>query len=91
MPKKVSAYRAVHYSVNVKPNDPVDISCGGPRYLGFDFFVDVEEPQEDIALFIRGELKKKGSPCASISHSPAVVEKLWTLKMISDCIRNTDL
>ena len=31
--------------VNCVPNDPVDIRCGGPNYLGFDFFVREEETE----------------------------------------------
>ena len=29
--------------VDCERNDPVDIRCGGPDYLGFDFYVKDEE------------------------------------------------
>lgn len=41
--KKVNC---VKISVNCVANDPVDIRCGGPNYLGFDFFV--EEKRQTI-------------------------------------------
>ena len=33
-------------------NDPVDIKCGGPYYLGFDFFVRRHEEQEMVKFII---------------------------------------
>lgn len=45
-------------SVDCIPNDPVDIRCGGPAFLGFDFFIRQgdEEPmrrfiEETLAFF----------------------------------------
>ena len=35
-------------AVDCVHNDPVDIRCGGPLYLGFDFFVKKEETDEMI-------------------------------------------
>ncbi len=32
-----------HISVDCVVNDPVDVRCGGPDFLGFDFFVRQEE------------------------------------------------
>lgn len=32
--------------VDCVKNDPVDISCGGPDYLGFDFYVQKDKVKE---------------------------------------------
>ena len=34
--------------VDCVANDPVDIRCGGPEYLGFDFNVREEETEDMI-------------------------------------------
>ena len=34
-----------HISVDCVVNDPVDVRCGGPDFLGFDFFVKLEETE----------------------------------------------
>lgn len=52
-------------SVNCVPNDPVDIKCGGPLYLGFDFNVKEEETNQYM-LFIFQTLKKYNIPIISI-------------------------
>lgn len=38
--------RCSQISVDCVANDPVDIRCGGPEYLGFDFNVRVEQTEE---------------------------------------------
>lgn len=38
--------RCSQISVNCVVNDPVDIRCGGPTYLGFDFNVKTEETEQ---------------------------------------------
>ena len=42
---KVNCYKA---SIDCQKNDPVDIKCGGPEYLGYDFFIDCESTKEMI-------------------------------------------
>ena len=58
-------------SVDSVYNDPVDIRCGGPEYLGFDFYVKEEEvkdlelpeePVEDLGVkaptyFVKSDVK----------------------------------
>ena len=46
-------------------NDPVDISAGGPEYLGFDFFVR-EEETEKMQEFICRCLIKYNVPIVSV-------------------------
>ena len=57
--------------------------------MGFDFFVDEDEDDEDIEEFIRVQLKKNGAPCQSVyidgGHE---VKKLWTEKMMKKCIKD---
>ena len=39
-------------AVDTEKNDPVDIRCGGPTYLGYDYFVKSEET-ESLKSFIK--------------------------------------
>lgn len=39
--------------VDCVKNDPVDISCGGPDYLGFDFYVQKDKVKEMKILFLQ--------------------------------------
>lgn len=75
-------------TVNCERNDPVDMKCGGPAVLGFDFYVDADE---DMVDFIKSKLRENGLPVMSISVSKKedeIVEKnLWTKEKISECIR----
>ena len=75
-------------TVNCEQNDSVDIKCGGPDFLGFDFFVDADE---DMVDFIKSKLGENGLPVMSISVSEKeneIEEKnLWTKEKISECIR----
>ena len=75
--------------VNCVPNDPVDIRCGGPNYLGFDFFVR-EEETEQMKKFIVVSLKELGIPLVSISEARIVSiskDKVWDKKRILTCIQ----
>ena len=55
MVKKVTKtqYLLKHVCVNVANNDLVDIRCGGPNILGFDFYVDPDWKPDDIKKFIK--------------------------------------
>ena len=43
--------RCSKISVDCVSNDPVDIRCGGPEFLGFDFYVR-EENTKEMTKFI---------------------------------------
>jgi hypothetical protein len=75
--------------VTVKENDSVDIRCGGPRTLGFDFFVHADEDADDLENFLRAELRKNRLPCMSIFISePRFSDaKLWTRAKMAACIK----
>ena len=72
--------------VDCERNDPIDIRCGGPITLGFDFFVKDEET-DDMISFIREELKKNNRPLMAINHFACGVITPWTKEMISQCIK----
>ena len=75
--------------VNCVPNDPVDIRCGGPNYLGFDFFAKLEET-EQMKKFIVVSLKELGIPLVSISENRIVnisKDKVWDKNKILTCIQ----
>ncbi len=89
MAKKVSAYKAVHLSVDCKHNDRVDIKCGGPAFLGFDFYVDPADVVK-LTAHIKKELKANGTPLISIcKEGERLVKGLWTRLMITAEIAKT--
>lgn len=77
-------------SVDSVYNDPVDIRCGGPEYLGFDFFVKEEEVKE-MTTFIAESLNKYGVPLKDmyIVGSTCLLseDKVWTKERIDECIK----
>ncbi len=69
-------------------NDPVDIRCGGPEYLGFDFYVKRHEEQEMIR-FIIDAMNELHIPLMSISIGEliTVAEKdVWTKERILESL-----
>ena len=56
--KTVKIYEAKHYSVNCKENDYTDIKCGGPLYLGFDFYIDSTILEKKIIKSLKNYSKK---------------------------------
>lgn len=75
--------------VDCEDNDIIDIKCGGPRFLGYDFFVNSEEVDEIIS-FIKEELKKNEQPLIRIFHvkETNLSVELWTKEKISKCIKD---
>ena len=79
--KKVNC---VKISVNCVANDPVDIRCGGPNYLGFDFFVE-EEKADDMQKFISSSLESFDIPLVSMYTDGKMTldaQKVWTQERI---------
>lgn len=76
-------------SVDCVYNDPVDVRCGGPKILGFDFYVKNEETEEMI-IFIKETLKETKVPLMSIGviqKDLFLAEKeIWTKTKIVECI-----
>ena len=75
-------------AVDCVHNDPVDIRCGGPYYLGFDFFIKKEETDEMINYIIE-ELNQNNIPIISIYKTIQVElepEHVWTKERIHNCI-----
>lgn len=74
--------------VDCEDNDIVDIKCGGPRFLGYDFFVKTEEVEEVID-FIKEKLKENNQPLIRIfSTSGSEKAELWTKEKIEKCIKD---
>jgi len=49
-----------HIDISTEKNDIVDIKCGGPAYLGFDFYIDADIPPAKIKKFLENEFRKHG-------------------------------
>lgn len=73
-------------TVDCERNDPVDIKCGGPEYLGFDFFVN-DADVDEIIEFIKSELNKNELPLISIESYDCPDTSAWTKENISACIK----
>ena len=74
----------IKISVNCVANDPVDIRCGGPNYLGFDFFVE-EEKADDMQKFISSSLESFDIPLVSMYTDGKMTldaQKVWTQERI---------
>ena len=78
-------------AVDCVANDPVDIRCGGPAYLGFDFYVKKEETEE-VKKFIIETLNSFEIPLAAIYNriDTYLAEEgyIWTKERIAEEISN---
>jgi hypothetical protein len=82
-------------TIDTVENDPVDIRCGGPRYLGFDFVVDAEENVKDLEKFLKGCFNKFGMSFQRIYISNDTIEvpkaQIWNHDLIESCIKKNDV
>ncbi len=75
--------------VDCVANDPVDINCGGPGYLGFDFSVPKEQTKE-MANFIAETLNSFNIPLERIyrnGEKELKKEQVWTKERIVEEIK----
>ena len=73
--------------VDCEENDIVDIRCGGPRILGYDFYVEDEEVK-DLVKFIKEMLKKYNQPLMKIQTISNVTSfYVWNKENIEKCIK----
>lgn len=82
-------------NIDVTPNDSVDIRCGGPQYLGYDFVVDADLNPQDLKKEIERIFYDlhRSYMRMSISSSTVNVPKnqIWSLEQIFDCIKTVKL
>lgn len=82
-------------SIDVKQNDPVDIRCGGPHYLGFDFFVNEGtfkgKTIKGITKSVKTWLHKEKLEFKSVSIREILPYQIWNKEMIKECFKNTQL
>ncbi len=89
MVKKVDAYELTHVEVNCKRNDIVDIKCGGPAVLGFDFYID-PNTFDEVKEYIEKVLKENDIPLMSIRNDgTAISGSIWNKEMIKTCIQDS--
>ncbi len=82
------------FEVSCKENDSIDIKCGGPAILGYDFGVSPDENKNEIIDHITKCIKKYNRPFMGISTRIVKnfpVESLWTKDKIEDCIKEHDV
>lgn len=81
--------RCSQISVDCATNDPVDVRCGGPEYLGFDFYVPVEQTLE-MQKFIAVTLESFQVPVISIYKSDEFTlreKEVWNKARIVESIK----
>lgn len=70
------------YSIDCEYNDREDLKYGGPRTVGFDFFIDSMIPEEEVRSKLTELLKKYGRPLMEIrvgaEDTPILLKNLWT-------------
>lgn len=73
--------------IDCEENDIVDIKCGGPRILGYDFYVE-DENVDDMIIFIKEMLKKYNQPLMDIKTILDVTcTYVWNKENIEKCIK----
>lgn len=86
----VKMRKVLHISVDCVRNDSVDIRCGGPPTLGFDFYVGTRVNVVDYKAFINRCLRDCNVPLMGITVRKDSIEadrKLWTKGRIREAIR----
>lgn len=84
----VKMRKVFHICVNCVENDRVDIRCGGPHWLGFDFYVSKRYIKTYLE-HIKECLQKYRIPLRSMHHIETEVHadhKLWTKERIAKAI-----
>lgn len=80
-------------TINTEENDPVDIRCGGPMWLGYDFIVDADENVKDLKKFIDNTFKKFNKYYSSVYVSSGTEEvpksSIWSHSKIEKCIKES--
>jgi hypothetical protein len=90
MPKtrKSVEYRIRRISIDVCRNDSVDIRCGGPAVLGFDFTLDADMTPAAIKKKLMPILDAYCHSCMGIRvERPTWGRKPWTWADMEECIR----
>lgn len=80
--------------VDCQYNDEVDIKCGGPYCLGYDFFIPTEQVDEMLE-YIRETCEELNTPILAMYYDPNQTfekeeDKLWTKEKIYECIENNE-
>lgn len=80
----VEFIKCIKIGVDCVKNDPVDIRCGGPNFLGFNFLVK-EEDFSKMVPFITETLQKCNIPFLRIYANDTVDAQgrdVWSQEMI---------
>lgn len=91
--KKPTAKKVRPCSIDLVENDPVDIRCGGPRWLGFDFSLDASIPKAKWLKIIEAALKARGFNAQRIviDRPTWALNRPWTQARVEKEIKNYSL
>ena len=87
--KSIKVCDAICVDITCDYNDPVDIKCGGPATVGYEFYVSPAENRSELRKFLEGILKKHHRKYMGTSfyiHKDFPVSKLWTRERMKKCI-----
>ena len=88
-------YEAKSVVIDCCQNESVDVRCGGPSFVGYDFLVAAGVPDKEIDAFIRKALEKHDRPCEHVvisrSRQEVLKKNLWTRRRIEKEIKNNDV
>lgn len=81
-------YEVNHWSIDICSNDPVDIRCGGPQTLGFDFYLDADLAEKDVKKFLTNECKKYYTSYSIYKGGKKKVAKYHTFEQAAKIIKD---
>jgi len=88
--KSIIVCDALKIDIGCEYNDSVDIRCGGPAVLGYDFYVAPNEDERNLEMFLKNCLRKYKRNNLGIHFSIREnfpVENLWTREKMEECIK----
>lgn len=80
--------RTLKISVDCKKNDKEDVKCGGPLYLGFDFYV-LEDKVDEMLSYVKQTFEDLGLYYERIYANKDAIylrTKAWDKESIYNCI-----
>lgn len=90
---KITTCDAVHIDILCQKNNTNDIDCGGPVYLGYDFYIEMTQNISEIKETIRSFLRKYHRPFISFKETiekDCNIGKVWAIETIEECIKDNE-
>ena len=82
-----------HICIDCVSNDPVDIRCGGPEFLGFDFFVKCEDVDymQQVIMITFNQIEMPFKKMTITGPFNKKVTDVWTRdRIVKTILRNAE-